>query len=379
MKLLNNRKFVMVLIGGILIAGILIYLNMESSAVSNGQQVRIAVNVPLTGPIAAWSGQFQNGFEMGIEEACAQNEIDPEIFSVDVQDNQGKPAEAASIFRMQKLKGFGAYVSVATGPANANSAELDAMGIPHFIAAFDPFITKGKADRFRVMANCKIEAPLIIDYIKRSNAKSVYVIQLDMSYAEDEWSGIIVPALEQHGVKVTRERYDIAMRDFKSVAQKAKAEDADIVCVCGYSFLLLPLIQDLRTAGLVKRGRIVSVMDFVDLVYTDTPTEELLDVAFVCPLFDVPEKVAKAADWRVRYKARFNMNPTYVPAYAYDNAALIVKAYAKSKSIGTEALVDVGSFDGINGAIELDSDHDVMATVTLAEINDLRQIVELTD
>nr|VFJ87214.1 MAG: ABC-type branched-chain amino acid transport system, substrate-binding protein [Candidatus Kentron sp. H]VFJ88874.1 MAG: ABC-type branched-chain amino acid transport system, substrate-binding protein [Candidatus Kentron sp. H]VFJ95118.1 MAG: ABC-type branched-chain amino acid transport system, substrate-binding protein [Candidatus Kentron sp. H] len=341
--------------------------------------IRIGINAPLTGPIAAWSGQFPNGFKMGIEDASRAQGIDPALFSVDVQDNAGKPSDAVSIFNKQAINGFDAYISVATGPANANAPALDAMEKPHFIASFDPLITKAAPNRLRVMANSKIEAPLFIDYARRRQAKSVFVIQINMAYAEEQWSTIVIPALEKDGIKVTREHFELTQRDFKTITQKAKVANADLIYIVGYSFHVQPALQALRNAGLIKDGRVISVMDFVDLVYTGTLTEELRDVVFVAPIFDIPGKIEKARDWRKRYKEKFNMSPTYVPAYAYDNATMIVNAYAKSGKVTTETLTGVTPFDGINGQIELDQDRDIVATVTLAEIDKEGEIRELTD
>lgn len=339
--------------------------------------VRVAINAPLTGPIAGWSGQFPNGFRMGIEEAARAHGLDPALFSVDVQDNAGKPPEAVSIFNMQRIKGFDAYISVATGPANANAAELDTMGVPHFIAAFDPLITKPSPNRLRVMANSKIEAPLFIDYARRKQVKSVHIIQINMAYAEEQWTTLIIPQLESAGITVTRDRFELEDRDFKNIAERAKAASADLIFICGYSFHVQPALRALRSLGLVQSGRVVSVMDFVDLVYTGTPVEELRDVVFVAPLFDIPGKASKAAEWRQRYEARFHMKPTYVPAYAYDNAKLIVDAYAKAGRVDTQALVSATPFEGLNGSIALDQDRDIVATVALAEIDAQGQIREL--
>nr|VFJ77563.1 MAG: ABC-type branched-chain amino acid transport system, substrate-binding protein [Candidatus Kentron sp. FW] len=340
-------------------------------------EVKIAINAPLTGSIATWSRQFPNGFKMGIEDAARAQGIDPALFSVDIQDNAGKPSDAVSIFNKQKIFGFDAYISVATGPANANAPALDAMGKPHFIAAFDPFITQKVPNRLRIMANSKIEAPLFIDYAQRRKAQSIFVMQINMAYAEEQWSGIVIPALEKDGIQVTRERFEFSQRDFKTLAQKAKVANADLIYIVGYSFHVQPALKALRSVGLVKDGRVISVMDFVDLVYTGTPTEELRGVVFVAPIFDIPGKMEKARDWRKRYEEQFKMSPTYVSAYAYDNATMIVDAYAKSEKVDTEALVGATPFNGINGKIEIDQDRDIVATVTLAEIDEEGKIREL--
>ena len=278
---------------------------------------------------------------------------------------------------MQRAAGLDDYVSVATGPANAVAPQLDQMGIPHFIEAFDPFITKAGPNRFRIMANSKAEAPLMINYITSKHARSVYIIQINFAYANEEVGSIIMPALAAQNIAVTREQFELEQRDFKIVAQKVKAQNPDQIIIIGYSFHIQALLRDLRAQGLVTPGRIVTSMDFVDLVNSGAPTAELSDVVFDAPLFEIPGQVPQAAVWRQRYKARFGVEPTYVPAYAYDTATLIVRAYAMHHSVKTPALIAASPFDGVNGPIKLDGDRDIEVTGALATLNGSGQIVAL--
>lgn len=375
-----NKKRTLVIAAILLVVAVGIGLIVfNRSGTSPGQTtVRVPINVPLTGPIAAWSGQFPNGFKMGIEEACKEHGIDPAVFVVDAQDNAAQPSQAVSIFRKQELAGFNAYISVTTGAANAISPLLDGTGVPHFIAAFDPFIVKDAPSRFRVMANSKIEAPLFIQYAKDKSAKSVFIIQLDFSYAEDEFSKMVEPALKAAGITTAKERFALDQRDFKIIVEKAKVNNPDVVFLCGYSFHLQPLIRDLRAVGLATPGRIMTTMDLVDLLYADNPRSEFQGVVFACPSFDIPSKVSIAQAWRERYTKRFGSKPTYVPAYAYDNATLIVRAYSQQRKTTPESIRAAVPFDGVNGRIDLDKDGDILSTLTVAKLNEDGQIIELS-
>lgn len=364
------------------IMGLAIVLYAFSSCNNNQNKdeksIRIATNLPMTGPIAAWSGQFPNGFNMGIEDACKEYNIDPNTFIVDYQDNQGNPRNSVLAYQKQKLDGFDVLISVSTIPVNAYGADADKLNKPHFIAAFDPFITEVNQNRFRIMANSKIEAPLFIDYASKRNAKKIFIVQLNLSYAEDEFGKIIQPALASKGVNVKRELYDIEQRNFKNIAAKIRDYNPDLIYICGYSFHIQPLIKDLRSANLIKKGNVLAVMDFVDLLYSDVSYEELKDVAFVCPDFDIPGKVTSEENWREAYYDRYKVKPTYVPAYAYDNAALIVKTYAENQGIiSPETLKKSVPINGVNGSISVDKDRDIISTLSLAILDENGQVKEI--
>lgn len=367
-----NKRFVLVLfLATLLLSAIAV------TPVRSANKVRIAVNIPLTGPIAAWSGQYPNGLILGIEDACRKKSIDPKIFAVDTQDNAGKPSQAVSILKKHEINGFDVYITVTTGAANAISGQVDRMGKPHFIASFDPFITQPAPTRMRIMANSKIEAPLLVKYAIEKKARKVYILALNFAYAEEQFGKIVQPALEKAGIKYVRERYNLEERNFKTIATKIKDEAPDLIILSGYSFHLQPMLRDLRVYGLVNAGKVVTSMDLVDLIDAGVSPDELQNVIFTCPLFDVPGKIANASDWRRRYEQRFKVKPSYVPAYAYDTGALIVNAYAKSGKVDVASLMAAIPFDGVSGKIALDSDRDIISTLTLAKIDKIGRVVEV--
>ncbi|MBT8419924.1 MAG: ABC transporter substrate-binding protein, partial [Gammaproteobacteria bacterium] len=173
----------------------------------DSKTVRVAVNLPLTGPVAAWSGEFPNGFRLGIEETSAELGVDPKVFDMDFQDNAGKPAQSATVAQKQLISGFDVYVTGSSESAKAAVDQIDPLGVPNFIVAFDPFMAARNQTRLRIMANSKIEAPLFISYAKQRKAKSVYIIHVNSAYAVGEFREMVQPALEKDGIEITREEF----------------------------------------------------------------------------------------------------------------------------------------------------------------------------
>ncbi len=254
---MKNKQLSIAVLAAVVVAAVF-YFTVSDNAPRNtgGAHVTIAVNAPLTGPIAAWSGQFGNGFRMGLEDALRAQQIDPKEFSLDIQDNSGKPEQAVSIFRKQELSGFDVYVTAAAGPVNAVAPLVDATHKPQFLASFDPFITAVAPDRLRVMANSRLDAPLLVSYARTHGAKHVHIIYLNYPNLQEAYASILEPQLKQAGATVTREVFEMDVRDFRSIAEKAKAQAPDLVFVMGFSFHLQALIRDLRVAELVRPGHL---------------------------------------------------------------------------------------------------------------------------
>jgi branched-chain amino acid transport system substrate-binding protein len=373
MRKLRNRLFITILFAATALGAACRDSAPPPSATSTPPSastlLRIAANLPLTGPVAAWSGQFPNGFQLGIEEAAAEAGISPTLFPTDFQDNAGQPAQASTVLQKQLTRGFDVYLAGSSESAKAVVGRVDPLNVPTFIVAFDPFMAAEQPSRLRIMANSKIEAPLFIDYAKRRAAKSVHMIHVNSAYAVEEFERIVRPALEKDGVKVTSEAYEFGTKDFKTLALKATRQNADLIYVCGYSFHLRPLLSDLRSLGAVQDGRVVGVMDVVDFLYDGTPKEELEGLVFASPQFDIPGAVPGADAWRARYVQKFGKNPSYVPAYAYDNARVIVRAYKQFGNASVESIRKVLPMQGVTGIIQLDADGDIIATVSMARVS----------
>ena len=235
---MNKSRIIIIAVAVTIVAAVVVFITPKLFHRTGSTKVSIAINAPLTGPIAAWSGQFPNGFRMGIEDACRANGIDPAQFSLDIQDNAGKPEQAVSILRKQELTGFDVYITAAAGPVNAVAPQLDSTGKPQFLASFDPFITRVSPNRFRIMANSRLDAPLLVEYAKTRKAKHVHVIYLNYPNLQEQFTALLQPELVKLGINVSRQVFEMDVRDFRTIVQRAKSQAPDLIFVMGFSFHL---------------------------------------------------------------------------------------------------------------------------------------------
>lgn len=371
----SKGRTILIVVAFVVVIGVAAYLLNDGKR--SGKFV-ISGNIPLTGPVAAWSGQYPNGFTMGIDEACERFSVPRDSIEVDMKDNAGKPGEAVSVFQQQKLKGFDVYISGTSECSLAIAPQIDQTSKPHFTLAFDPFFVNDGPNRMRIQPNSRIEGPLFVRYAKAKAAKKVYGVTVNSSYANSEWEKIIAPGLRDAGIDIRHEAYKFDEKDFKTLALKVEQEKPDLIFVIGYSFHLQPLIRDLRTRGLVTEGRVMAALDYIDFLYQGLPKEELRGVVFACPSFEIPGKIPGAAEWQARYVKRFNKKPTYVEAYGYDAAGVLVKAIKEKNSITTETIRAVLPYDGVTGRVELNENRDLLGTVTLARVAANGQVEEVT-
>lgn len=360
-----NRKLPLIIVVLLLLLGGMYWYQSQDKA---PDALKVAVNLPLSGPIAAFMEPYPAGLKMGLDEGTAAGKMPAGYFALDVQDNTGKPAQAASVFQKQQLAGYDIYVSGSTEMTMALIDGVDASRKPHFLIAFDAYMTGKGPDRLRILPNYKLEGPLWVEYAKRRGAKRIFMLTLNNAPIEEEFSKIVEPGVQALGAEYKRERFEWSGSDYRALALKAKQYQPDLIMVNGYSVHLYPAISALRSLGLIKDLNTLAALDYGDLLYNDTPKAELVDVAFVCPQFEIPGAVPQSADWRKRYEALTGKRPSYVAAYAYDTGRVIAAAYLKNPKPTKSDLVAQLPVEGISGRVAVDAEGDLASTLTIAQV-----------
>ncbi|MSP52503.1 MAG: ABC transporter substrate-binding protein [Alphaproteobacteria bacterium] len=362
---------------GLIASAVALGLSTALSGVATAQAVKIAGNLPLTGPVAAVTGNYFKGFEMGLEDACKSMQVDCKQIKLDAQDNAEKPEQALSVVQKQLLDNPSVFISGTSPSANAVSPTVDGKGIPNFLVAFDAHITQKGKDRFRILPNYKIAANAYYKYFDIKKPKRVFTLSLNVSSIQDLFKLILEPEMKKRGIEFQGEIYDFGAKDYSTIALKAKQYNPDMIIVEGYSFHIYPILKVLRTYDMAQPGRIIAALDTVDLIYNKTPREELKGVAMWLPDYELEGKVPAAAGWRARYKEKYKLDATWMEAYAYDTAQIIVAAYKKAGKVDTASLLAATPFDGLVGKIEFDQDRDIKGSVTVAIFDDKGNVVEV--
>jgi len=375
----NSRlnKVWLAIAGIALIAAIVFFSGQFQGGVKPG--VRIAINLPLTGPQAGFSGEVPAALRMGVEEAAKAKGLDPALFQIDAQDNQGATKTAITILEGHKRTGFDVYLSGLSTASVAIAPDLDkAINVPHFFIAFEAHITAGSANRFRTMPSYKSEGAKYPEYARMRGAKRVFILALNLAPVDEQFSKTVEPELTKMGVEFKREKYEIGTTDYRSLALKAIEFKPDLIMLNGLSFNLLPLIQNLKALGYPIDGNVLATMDLMDILYGDNVPPELEGVAGIAPPFEIPGRVAGADEWRARFIQRGGKVPNYVQAHAYDTGRMLVEAYAKNKSVAPDSLKSVFPFDGINGKVNLDDERDLITDLGFIRVTGGKRVPIVT-
>jgi branched-chain amino acid transport system substrate-binding protein len=125
----------------------------------------------------------------------------------------------------------------------------------------------------------------------------------------------------------------------------------------------------LNANNLLSDNKIIGGIGF--LTPGETPLELLENVIFVAPEFDIhPENINKAKKFIEEYKAKYNVNPSYDAAYAYDGIHILLKGFKSLKDLSSDKLIDcILKFEeipGVTGKIKITNTGDAFTNIIYA-------------
>ena len=340
------------------------------------ETIVIKGNLPLSGPIGMFSGRYPLGFRLGIEEASAQYGIDPKIFRLDFEDNQGSSSKAVNIMRKQLTGKPDVYISGTSQMSEAVLPVVSTYKIPHFLVSFEATLTERFPNTFIVLPNFKLEAPLFLKFIFENKAKKVFFFTPNLKAYLYQSDVYILPHLKEKGIDYHRELFDFNQSDFYPLVMKVLEYKPDVVIVSGYAFHLFPIIKLLKQYKVHKMSHIMATLDYIDLMRDSEKRKLISGMAFTSPYCEIPGKVKSFQDWKKRFEERFGVTPTYVDAYGYDTARIIVETYKRFGKVSVEEILKIFPFNGIVGEINLDKNRVLNSTLTIGFFSEEGQVQE---
>jgi ABC-type branched-subunit amino acid transport system substrate-binding protein len=361
----------------IVIIAVILVVSLRKGGTVPGSVVRIAGNIPLSGPTASFSGEWGNGLVMGIDDACKETGFPRNAFEIDMQDNQGQPAQAATIVQKQAITGFDVYASGTTQMTKAVAPTVDRTSALHLLVSYDAHLTGEAPNRMRILTHFKAEGPVYVEYARMRQAKRVVSLTLNVSEIQDEFSDYVEPGLKALGAGFSREIFGFDNNDFRTLALKAKQFRPDLIFVSGFSIHVLAVLRALRAEGMITDGNVLSIMDFNELLAGSLSTGELAGVAYIAPPFGFPENRPASDEWRRRFRDRFGRTSNFIPAFAYDTGRILVQAKVKAGKVTKDSVRAQLPFKGVSGTVSVDDAGDLSTPLGILKVEASGEIVRL--
>ena len=343
---------------------------------SSQEVVRIGHVAAMTGPVAHFGKDSENGVRMAIEALNARGATiggRKVKWQIAAEDDAGEPKQATAA--AQKLADarvngvIGHETSGTTIPAS--KIYFDA-GIPQITASStNPAYTKqGFNTTFRVVANdIQLGRALGRYAVKTMGAKRVAVIDDRTAYGQGLVTEFVNGLRQQNLNVVAKEFTNDKATDFSAILTRIRASNPDLVFFGGMNAVAGPMLRQMKQLGLNVK------MMGGDGICSDEMHKlsggTMADGQVVCAEAGGVEASGQAGmdNFRAAYRKRFGIDVQIIAPYSYDATLILAEAMNKAgSSAPAKYLPELAKihYKGVTGNIAFDPHGDIRdGTITL--------------
>jgi branched-chain amino acid transport system substrate-binding protein len=308
--------------------------------------VRIGIITSQTGSLAAFGEAHKNGYGIALDELNAKGGIAGKKIELDFYDDQSKPDQAVQ--GVSKLADQD-HVPIILGSYSSESTKaivpaVSQRNVPLLIptATADNVMDSHSPWVFRICAGAADYARTTIAFLKDNGApKTMAIIYENTNFGQSNMKAMKAAA-EAAGIKLLAiESYEAKSPDYKSVLQRVKAANPEIIYFCSY----------LLDAGTLMRQ--AQEIDLNPKYYTSAGT------GFAAAEFPTPKGAGKNAEYTfsvsqwlpeakwpggkefdAEFAKRYGSHPAYHAIQAYESLQVAGQAMNDAKSLDSAAIRD---------------------------------------
>jgi branched-chain amino acid transport system substrate-binding protein len=308
--------------------------------------VKIGIITSQTGSLAAFGEAHKNGYLIALDEINAKGGVVGKKVELDFYDDQSKPDQAVQ--GVSKL-GDQDHVPIILGSYSSESTKaivpaITQRQIPLLIptATADNVMDSHSPWVFRICAGAADYARTTLAFLKdNGDPKTMAIVYENTNFGQSNMNAMKAAA-QAAGIKlVAIESYEAKSPDYKSVLQRVKAANPEVIYFCSY----------LLDAGTLMRQS--QEIDLNPRYYTSAGT------GFAAAEFPTPKGAGKYAEFTfsvsqwlpemtwsgskefdAEYVKRYGSHPAYHAIEAYESLHVAAQAMNDAKSLDSARIRD---------------------------------------
>ena len=336
--------------------------------------IKIGEYGSLTGGTATFGQSTKKGVDLAIEEINAAGGVKGRPLQVLVEDDQGKPEEAAQV--VQKLISQDKVVAIIGEVASSRSL----AAAPICQQAGIPMITPSSTNEqvtlvgdyiFRVCFIDPFQGEVCAKFARENlGAKSAAILK-DI---RNDYSVGLAKAFNETftalGGKIAAEvAYSEGDKDFRGQLTQIKSSKPDIIFVPGYYTEAGLIAQQAREQGLTQPLLGGDGWESPKLLEIGGAA---LEGSYYCNHYFAGAPIPRIQEFVAKYKAKFNEEPDSIAALAYDAAKLLAVSMEKAPSLAGSDIRDVlattTGYEGVTGTITFDANRNPVKPAVMLKI-----------
>ena len=281
----------------------------------------IAVAQPLSGPQAGRGKDLLDGAKLAVDEInkaglrIAGKTVTLELVSVDDKADADTAKKVALDLVDQKVFAVLGHLS---SEITAQTIPIYKQGdvVQLFTSSAAELTQLGDGNTFRLVANDAMQAKAVASYAAETlRAKSVAMIHENSAYGNPMKNDVAAELSKAKKSLAVAESVDLKTTDFAAFIGKLKAAPPDVMIAALRDHQLLPLLAQMKAAGLSelpviatstgKTSKVAKAPADVSKLYSTISSAE-------------PREFTAGADFLAKFRTAYKADPVWAAHYAYD-------------------------------------------------------------
>jgi branched-chain amino acid transport system substrate-binding protein len=336
--------------------------------------IRIGEFGSLTGSTATFGISTRRGIDMAVEEVNAAGGIHGRAVRVIVEDDQGKPEEAATV--VQKLINQDRVIAVLGEVASSRSLAAAPICQDAKIPMITPASTNPKVTQvgdyvFRVCFIDPEQGSVMAGFAFRTLGARTAAILTDV---KNDYSVGLADFFEERftqlgGAVVAEESYTEGDIDFKAQLTAIKAKGPEVLFVPGYYTEVGLIGRQAKELGLSAR---LLGGDGWDSPRLFEIAQGSLEGFYFTNHYSVDDPAPEVQRFVGRYRAKYNETPDAMAVLGYDAANVLFAAMKQVPGLEPakirDAIAATKAFPGVTGSITLNAERNAEKPMVVLQI-----------
>lgn len=335
--------------------------------------VKIGINVPLTGFAAADGKSALEGAKLAVAQANAKGGIKGEKVELVIYDDQALPKEVVPLATklIEKDKVVGVVGGSYSGPTRAAASIFQAAQVPYVVAyAIHPEITLAGDYMFRVSSMGEVQGRGGAKLVNTLDKKKVVLITVKNDFGQSLAAGFKDGA-GKFGLNIVGEHeYSMPDRQFGALIAKVKEQAPEVIYASGYFFNAGPLVNQLRAAGVTATIIGQEGYDSDKFIEIAGPASEGV---LVTTSLNRDSTSAATKAFLSDFKKATSVGADMVAASTYTATQVLLEGLNKTGGKGGAALRDAiaaGTYDSAIGKLTFNDLHEVNKDIQVQVVKD---------
>jgi branched-chain amino acid transport system substrate-binding protein len=316
--------------------------------------VKIGFINSITGKEAQIGENLTNGAAMAIDDLKALR-----IHVVMVrEDDGGDPKNALAAYEklVSRDKVIGVVGPYTSACANVVASRADQYQVPLLVpaAAKEEITMLGYRNVFRLNAPADIYSKVLLNAVAPYSPKTIAYVYAATDFGVSTVKTAQVNASAMGLQEVANEKYQQGQPDYRATLAKVKATRPDLLFLVSYDADAILLMRQAKEIGLTPKAYLGAGAGYTTAQFAQQKEISSLMISATQWTDDV--NWPGAADFAIRYKARFGKEPTYHAACAYEAVRILALSAMKARTPQALcAALKAGSWNGIMGPVRFTS------------------------